>query len=1112
MNEKKVKHFLKESEFEQLFVDELGWNPVESEQDIPIEIQQTTNEPLVFHFYAKAELKNFRIFTCPVSTIPTLTTCRKCDSQLRKYANDYISIYYIPKTEHHAWVVPIKRIEKRDLVLIEYEMAKQADFLIQKLGMLEFALDMDEEIHISDVRERINAAFLVNSEKITKDFYSGFRKVHDAFSDFIQNLPDDKDRKWYTSVMLNRLMFCYFIQKKGFLDRNTKYLRQKLEEIQQHKGEGQYYSFYRAFLRRLFSDGLNKPENDRDNDFESIFGLIPYLNGGMFAEHKIERDNPKLDISDEAFKKLFDFFDKYEWHLDTRITATGRDINPDVLGYIFEQYINDRAAMGAYYTKEDITEYIGKNCIIPWLLDALSRSTDETCHDFEPNGYVWQTMKKSGDQYIYDAVKKGYTSDWTEHIPQNIAIGLDTTQPNLLERRARWNDKTPEAFALPTEIWRETIARLQRCEDLLQKIQVGEICHPNDLITYNLDMRQFAYDLIAKAESPAFVFEFFNKLKKITVLDPTCGSGAFLFAALNILEPLYEICIERMQEFVAEKPSSSLVKKYKHHLPRIQDELTAIESKYRSNIQYFIYKTIILNNLYGVDIMPEAVEIAKLRLFLKLVAVVDVDINAENLGLDPLPDIDFNIRCGNTLVGYATENELNHAVNISDGTFDRYNAKQDLKDTIQKYLESVAKSYAAFILAQSDYSEDMRILKTSKEALNEDLKALNDILNHHYHQATQPKTNYSDWLLSHQPFHWLAEFYTIMKGNGGFDVIIGNPPYVEFSQSDTVYGTLQYNTRCVLNLHALCVERSNTLLNSKSFFGMILPIGAFSTQNMIPLMNYMEHNSILWTSFYHFRPSRLFDGGKGASIPTTIFIKKINQNSCRYSTRLNKFTPSTRTLLFRLLNYTRDISQFRHVFNFCFPKLSDEIENSILSKVITNTKLVSIREKNKTRSKISYRTAGGLYWKVVINFDFPYQSTSNKTSYFRQDVDSNVITSFLNSNLQWLLCTISFDTLNFKDYYIFNLPFSYCSMSEENKCLLHNFCETLMKNYKSYAKHTYRGKTPCYEITAKNAKLIIDEIDKVLARHYGFTEEELDYIINYDIKYRMGDELGDGEE
>ena len=58
--------------------------------------------------------------------------------------------------------------------------------------------------------------------------------------------------------------------------------------------------------------------------------------------------------------------------------------------------------------------------------------------------------------------------------------------------------------------------------------------------------------------------------------------------------------------------------------------------------------------------MVEAIEIAKLRLFLKMVAVVEVDKRAENLGLDPLPDIDFNIRCGNTLVGYATEEELSN--------------------------------------------------------------------------------------------------------------------------------------------------------------------------------------------------------------------------------------------------------------------------------------------------------------------------------------------------------------------------------------------------------------------------------------------------------------------
>jgi hypothetical protein len=91
------------------------------------------------------------------------------------------------------------------------------------------------------------------------------------------------------------------------------------------------------------------------------------------------------------------------------------------------------------------------------------------------------------------------------------------------------------------------------------------------------------------------------------------------------------------------------------------------------------------------------------------------------------------------------------------------------------------------------------------------------------------------------------------------------------------------------------------------------------------------------------------------------------------------------------------------------------------------------------------------------------------------------------------------------------LPFSYNDLSSENKGDLHTLCDDLMADYKKHAKHKYRGKTPCYEITASISKPIIDEIDKVLAKHYGFTDEELDFIINYDIKYRMGGEL-EGEE
>ncbi len=98
------------------------------------------------------------------------------------------------------------------------------------------------------------------------------------------------------------------------------------------------------------------------------------------------------------------------------------------------------------------------------------------------------------------------------------------------------------------------------------------------------------------------------------------------------------------------------------------------------NRRYFILKSIILNNLYGVDIMEEAVEICKLRLFLKLAAQVEPDQTHDNLGIEPLPDIDFNIRAGNTLVGYATLAELRKSLT----------SKLDFDDAVGKIIQSAA--------------------------------------------------------------------------------------------------------------------------------------------------------------------------------------------------------------------------------------------------------------------------------------------------------------------------------------------------------------------------------------------------------------------------------------
>jgi len=1075
LDKKQFSTCIKQFNFRELF-NVMGWNNDKTTQSIVVDNETYTLRSV-------AEKSGLKVLTCKVSNLPTTPVYKKLDTQIRKLFFHYLLIC-IDETGNQKWIIPIRKSEGRDLVTIDYSSHQVPEFLFQKVSQLSFSLEQEEHLTIVDVSKLINETFIINSEKITKQFYDTFKKEHRAFLQFIKGISDETNQEWYASLMLNRLMFCYFIQKKGFLDNNKNYLRDKLTACKAKKEKVNFYSFYRDFLLVLFHKGLNEPDQSQDNKIE--IGKIPYLNGGLFDEHELEKTNSSIDIDDKAFERLFDFFDQYEWHLDTRHTASGKDINPDVIGYIFEKYINDRTDMGAYYTKEDITNYISKNCILPWLFDETKRHCPKA---FNADAELWLMVKQSGDLYIYDAVKKGVS----EPLPLSIEQGIKD-----VSKRSEWNKPATINYALPTEIWREVVDRRNRYTEVKSKIDKGGIQHINNFITYNLNIRQFAQDAVENTNDPELLKHFYKALNSVTIIDPTCGSGAFLFAAMNILEPLYESCLQRMENFVAEAPKG----KYKF----FEETLAQVKSTEHSNLQYFIYKSIILRNLYGVDIMKEAVEIAKLRLFLKLVATVEADYRKPNLGLEPLPDIDFNIRAGNTLVGFATEAELQKGLTYTlDGAL--------AKPAIEEKCEIVANAFKRYKEIQLTNGDEFKEFKKEKAELNKRLKELNHELNQLLHkQASGLK--YDQWLETHQPFHWFAEFYEIVQENGGFDVIIGNPPYVELKVAEKSYKLQKSEFNTGGNLHSIVAARSLLFLNENGHLGFIVPVAISNTDRMKDLRKRFVSQGPIWLSNYSIRPGKLFSG---AEQRLSIYIFQRNKDNAGklWTSKYYKWNKEEREFLFENIHLTELQTNGKQIWY----KVPSSIAKSIIDKIIISSESVA---KYSSGSKSVFYKNTGIGYYVTTTLQPPTcfingnkaSSSRETTINFGTEELMHIFHSILSSSLFFLFYQARSNCRDLNPSDITNFKFPLSVLNDKQLIVLSKKLQKSLEENSWFQIRNQKqtGEVKIQSFTSSLSKHILDEIDTVLAKHYGFTNEELDFIINYDIKYRMGKELESEDE
>ena len=848
---------------------------------------------------------------------------RQSSERLLIFTDGQRQLWLWPEQRPSGYVRPVEH---------EHHPGSRNDALLQRLRTASFSMDEEGTLTVLDVLGRVRRTF--SAEKVTKPFFKEFHRQREALLSRIEGIHNEADRSWYCSVLLNRLMFVYFLQRKGVLDGDPAYLRSRLSRTRDRFGED---GFFGEFLLPLFYDGLGSHLQTYDNpEIADLVGNVPYVNGDVFQRHELEQAY-EIDIPDGALAEILDFFDKYRWHLDERPTDEANEINPDVLGYIFEQYVNQKE-QGAYYTKEDITGYMASVTVIPAFLDRLgAQGGDDPCLllSLEPDRYIHEVLRHGIEEPDTDGVMPPTAADPTDPLPP---AGPTPDEPAMFE-------KAPPSWGLPGESWWEVQDRHRHYRNLRARLERDEIRDIDAAVTANLDLRRLADDYLCTLGSLLEVERAYGTLTEITVLDPTCGSGAFLFAALDVLYDLYCALFDRADELATEEQRPAFLDEAAKH----------------PNRAYFILKTAMLKNLYGVDIMHEAGEIARLRLFLKLAAQL-----REGDRIEPLPDLDFNIKTGNLLVGIAGEADVEKRLGTNLAGLSK-------KDEIDQALRRLALRYERFV-GQQQQADDPAAISESKTRLNEQLSALRNDLDRFLHGARVESMDFDEWQRSHQPFHWEAEFPQVFS-RGGFDVVIGNPPYIA-SNKVTSYVWRGYETDGLPDICAPCMERSLHLARPGGRFAMILPLSVQFSDRFAKAREVAS--SMLdqrWVSTFGLIPAALFSGQ--ASVRNTILAGgrmssrseiSTSQSGSTFVTRFHRWIAEFRPALFPTLRYTAIPPQLERTAGWI--RLGSAREAKLLAKLVAEDKtignLISAPRQRATDELLFKQTASRYYLSLFL--------------------------------------------------------------------------------------------------------------------------------------------------
>jgi len=520
----------------------------------------------------------------------------------------------------------------------------------------------------------------------------------------------------------------------------------------------------------------------------------------------------------------------------------------------------------------------------------------------------------------------------------------------------------PQVELLPLESRYEQQRRQSRLQDTLAAWTDGQIATVNDCLTWNLDLTQIARDCIERGPDPGSVLRWQTALDSMRVLDPTCGSGDFLLAAYDLLARLGEACARRLGCAPGALPLDPL------------------------------------RSLYGVDLLPGAVEVARMRLYLRAMRHDGRDVAPR------LVDADF-------LNGGPT----------APGPF--------------------------------------------RDAEGEALR---------------------------------------------FDAVIGNPPYVSCADERERYHRLGYETTAGGNLYTLVMERSLAILAEGGRLGMIVPINSVSGPEFRPLVTRLTRGTC-WVSTYSNRPAKLFEGVEQR---LAIWMTAPDAPAACYVSPYQHWWREERAFLFERLRYCKTALGSGYLMP---AKTGCPTAERILGRM--RAQQGCLGDLVCPGDDAVWLHDGPTYWVRALPFR-PNEDRRPKRSshYHRLSVPdaptARVLAAVLNSTTFYLhyKWTSNCRDLGHKDWAGFPLdPLPTTLQTELAECGL-RLAETLRATAARRTRVYPSGSVTYEEYYPARAKEILDEIDRLLAGHYGFGDEELEYILNYDLKYRMGRDDAEHDE